>query len=516
MQRFVKILKALGCSSFFLVLLSTSLACFKQTGVPEASNSRLVVALGSEPTTLDPRFATDTNGMRIVSLMFHSLVRIGPELKVEGDAAKTWTFDAATKTFVFSLYPRLRFSNGRELEKEDLIFSFEQYRSERSPFRSSLESIKNFQVEGSNEEGFKVNIVLAHYSSKFLISDLPMLRLLPKTEIETAPESFSLHPIGTGPFGFEKKDSNQIILKAQKAHAIVSPKVSYLVFQIIRDDFTRFQKTLKGSVDIAQVEIAPSKVAEFEKQPESFQVYKYPGLSMSYILINLKDPDLAKYKLRRAIAEALNRPEIVKYKLEGLGLPATSLLTPKNPYFHPKLKDVDYDLDSAKAAIEALGLKGKSFSLKTSNAQSAVDNGRVLTYQISKAGLNIQLQSFEWGTFYSDIRSGNFQLATLRWTGTLDPDIYRLAFHSKETPPGRNRGAYSNPLLDRLTEEGLKISDDKKRIEHYFKVQEIIQEDLAIIPLWYDEQVSIVHRRVEGYKPWQTSDFYPFIYVSKK
>src|SRR5690606_31549203 len=206
-------------------------------------------------------------------------------------------------------------------------------------------------------------------------------------------------------------------------------------------------KTLKGSVDIAQVEIAPSKVIEFEKRPDDFQVFKYPGLSMSYILVNLKDPTLQDLKLRRALSETINRSEIVKYKLEGLGQPATSVLTPSNPYFHSQLKSLKFDLSSSQKAISELGLRNKSLTLKTSNAQSAIDNGRVLAHQLSKSGLKIKLQSYEWGTFYNDIRGGNFQLATMRWTGTLDPDIYRLAFHSKEAPPGRNRGRYLNSVV---------------------------------------------------------------------
>src|SRR5688500_14714224 len=101
MQRFVKNLQALGFLSLLLSYTLLGLACSKHSQTSELPSSHLVVALGSEPTSLDPRFATDTNGMRIVSLMFHSLVRIGPDLKVQGDAAKTWTFDPSSMTFVF-------------------------------------------------------------------------------------------------------------------------------------------------------------------------------------------------------------------------------------------------------------------------------------------------------------------------------------------------------------------------------------------------------------------------------
>lgn len=507
MQRFVKM------SGFFIVkayLLFSALACTRD---PAVQPDTLVVALGSQPATLDPRFATDANGMRVVALMFNSLVRIGPALQVEGDAAKTWTYK--DKTYHFQLFPGLKFANDRELTKEDIEFSFAQYRSDKSPFKSALDIIAAIEVNGDNSQGFEIKISLTDFSAKFLNSDLPVVKLLPKKEIEEAPEAFSRRPIGTGSFTLLEADNNQIRLKARSNHAIASPKVEFLLFKVIRDEFTRFQKTLKGSIDIAQAEISPSKVQEFEKKPGEFNVYKYPGLSMTYMLVNLEDSLLSQKKVRKALAESINRKEIIQYKLEGLAQEATSILTPGNPYFHSGLENIEYKPENAKQLIQDMDLTGKSITLKTSNTQSAVDNARVLAYQLSKTGLNIQLQSYEWGTFYGDIKAGNFELATMRWIGALDPDIYRLAFHSKEFPPGRNRGKYNNPTLDQLVEEGLKIADEKERIEHYKKVQELIQNDLAIIPLWYDQQVAVVHKRVEGYKPWQTSDFYPFIFVSK-
>ncbi|MCB0412609.1 MAG: ABC transporter substrate-binding protein, partial [Bdellovibrionales bacterium] len=252
------------------------------------------------------------------------------------------------------------------------------------------------------------------------------------------------------------------------------------------------------------------------KQTENFQVYKYPGLAMTYLLTNLKDPNLKDIRLRKALALSLNRDEIIQYKLEGLGEKATSLLTPTNPYFNSKLKPIPYDLKESKKIIKDLGLEGHEFKIKSSNTPSVIDNARVLAYQMSQTGLKVTLESYEWGTFYSDIQSGNFQLATMRWVGVIDPDIYRLAFHSKEVPPGRNRGLYINEKLDRLVEQGLETADESKRAEIYRRVQEMIFHEVAIIPLWYDKQVSIVHRRVHGYEPWQTSDFFPFLFVWKQ
>ena len=158
-------------------------------------------------------------------------------------------------------------------------------------------------------------------------------------------------------------------------------------------------------------------------------------------------------------------------------------------------------------------MQGTRLLLKTSNVPVAVDNGKVLANQISQTGLKIDLQSLEWGVFYGDVSKGRFQLAILRWVGSTDPDLYRLAFHSSEKPPGRNRGSYSNPELDKLLDQGISIEDPKKRIELYNQVQRIVYDDLAIVPLWYDMLVALSTKRVLNYKPSPMGDYWPFVQV---
>ncbi|HVK60838.1 MAG TPA: hypothetical protein VM432_04775, partial [Bdellovibrionales bacterium] len=88
------------------------------------------------------------------------------------------------------------------------------------------------------------------------------------------------------------------------------------------------------------------------------------------------------------------------------------------------------------------------------------------------------------------------------WVGTIDPDLYRRAFHSKELPPGgRNRGGYSNQALDPILEASSVEIDFNKRKQLFAKIQKMVLDDLAIVPLWYDSEIAIAHRRVKGYKP---------------
>jgi peptide/nickel transport system substrate-binding protein len=496
----------------FLLCSSYLVSCTKKE-LP--ANDSIVVALATSPNTLDPRYTTDANGMRLANLLFTSIVRLGPDLKIIGEAAESWSYK--NKVYTFLLRPGLVFSNGRAVSAEDIEFSFAEYQSENSPFRSALSTIEKVEAK-YNEKERVLKITLRDFSAT-LLTDLSPLKILPKKEVLAAGKDFSKSLVGSGSFQLTNQSSNEILLTANPYNTYSKPKTQKVLFKIIQDDNTRYLKTLKGAIDIAQAELPAGKIKELEEKKDTFSVYKYPGLSMTYLLINLKDPLLKDRLVREALSHAVNVAEIIQYKLEGLAEPASSILSPSSPFHNSALEAPKYDLELARKLIKDAGLSGKTLILKTSNTQSSIDHGKVIANQLSKIGIQVELQSFEWGTFYGDIKGGNYQLATMRWVGATDPDIYRIAFHSNEQPdgekPGRNRGFYSNPRLDKLLDAGLKIENNEKRISLYNEVQAMVLKDLPTIPLWYDTQVSVVNRRVKDYQPPQNGDFSPLLSVSK-
>ncbi len=477
--------------------------------------STLYVGLSAAPATLDPRSAMDAGGMRLTNLLFSSIVRLGPDLEIIGEAATKWSYSKLVYTF--TLRPGLKFDNGTPegiaATKEDFEFSIDSFRKS-GRFASSLEAIDSFTVSYGPSGGTLV-IKLKAYSAT-LLTDLSPVKLMPAKLVTELGDQFRDKPVGTGPFSFVSSDANEIHLRANPFNNYAAPKIKNLIFKIVREDNTRFLKLMKGELDLVQQELPPAKISEIEKKG-GFQVFKYPGLSMTYMLVNLKDPVFQKKESRQALSAAINRDEIIRFKLEGLAQAATSVLSPINPYHDVSLSRPTFDLEKAKKLIESNGLKGKEVILKTSNATQAVENGKVLANQLEAAGLVVKLQSFEWATFYKDMDQGNFQLATMKWVGTTDPDIYKTAFHSAEVPPkGRNRGSYSNPQIDKLVDAGRGIEDFRKRVEHYKKVQRIIYEDLPLIPLWYDFEVAVASSRVKDYVPSKNGDYTSLTKVQKQ
>lgn len=113
----------------------------------------------------------------------------------------------------------------------------------------------------------------------------------------------------------------------------------------------------------------------------------------------------------------------------------------------------------------------------------------------------MKLQSYDWGTFYGDIKAGRFQLYSLAWVGIKTPDIFRYAFHSESLPPeGANRGRLADPQTDRLLEAAEKAATLDAQAASYRAVQARLLEVLPYVSLWYEDHVVATRAGIAGYQ----------------
>jgi peptide/nickel transport system substrate-binding protein len=139
-------------------------------------------------------------------------------------------------------------------------------------------------------------------------------------------------------------------------------------------------------------------------------------------------------------------------------------------------------------------------SYKTSTDPFRLRIAHVLQSQLAEVGIRLEIASYDWGTFFGDIKAGRFQMYSLSWVGVSTPDILRYAFHSESTPPaGANRGQYRSSDVDRLIELA-ETADPEAAAGLYAQVQRHVHRDLVYVPLWYEANIA-VSRRLSGYAP---------------
>ena len=503
---FVQTLRAKS-TVLWLSILLTLPNCSRTLSVKTPPDS-LVVGVSTSSKILNPLKATSALDMRLVGLTHQSLVKVGSNLKPMPDAAISWSYK--DKTYVFYLAPNLKFSDGSPITPKDILFSFESFQSPKCVFHSAFKIIKKVSVAKVGRN-LVVTLKLSQNSPKFLLADLPVIKILKKPLThELSKKNVLQTSLGSGSYKLEIKKEKSILF-SKNPYALNAGTMPKLLFKVVSDDLTRYQQFITGYLDIVMNDWSPVKFQSLQKD-KKFKTYETSGLSISYILLNLKNKFLKQQHLRQQLARSIDKTSIIKYKLKNYAEEALTLLNPRHPFFNHHLKPYK---PLSKKNIQKSGDK-VHLELKVSNNQFIIDYARVLKNQMATtSGADISLKSFEWGTFYKDLKTGNFDMAILSWVGVLDPDIYRIAFYSDEWPPGRNRGYYSRPEMDRLLDEGARVMTFIKRKRIYDKVQEWIHKDVAIIPLWHQKQLIATQKNILNFTPSITGDFLSLLTVEK-
>jgi len=260
-------------NSLILIIILSSLgalstACKSQKTRPTDTVS---VALGAPPFSIDPLLATDATGMRFVSLTHQSLVKIGADLKAAPDLAHTWTISG--NSYTFYIKKGTKFSDGSTVKCADLIRSIKSYKDPKCPFnRAFTPIVKESCSEENTSDDLILTLKLKEASAKFLLSDLPVLKIISKNQK------------GSGSFVLKDKKPTQYTLEPNTYSV---KKLNYkLVFYFLKDDFSRFLKTYKGEIDIAPNSIPFEKVNSFKDT--KFQILERPSLSTSYLFLFIK------------------------------------------------------------------------------------------------------------------------------------------------------------------------------------------------------------------------------------
>ena len=458
----------------------------------------------STPVNLDPRIGTDAQSEYLDGLVFDSLVQRNDAMEMVPDLAESWqTPDPLT--YIFHLRPGVRFQNGQPLTSADVVYTFDSILdgSVKTPKLGSFSIIQSVTAPDPTTVIFRLR---RPYESFLWDMARGAIGIVPRPGTRAGAKDPATHPIGTGPFRFVSEiPGEQVVLERNPYYFGAQPKIRRVVFRIIPDATTRALELRKGSVDIAINSLTPDMVDALAKMP-GIRVRNEPGTIVRYVAYNCSDPILRHARVRRALAYATDREQIVRYLLRGQARVAQNLLPPENWAYDAKIPRYPFDPARADRLLNEAGFPrgpdGIRFhlTLKTSTEETSRLLAAVLQQQWKRVGVALTLHSLEFGTFYADITRGQFQLYTLRWIGANnDPDIFYYVFDAKEIPPeGANRGRYANPALDRLLEEARVEPCRAKRVALYDQVQQIIARDQPYLTLWYRNNVVVHRARIEN------------------
>ena len=465
----------------------------------------LVVMLDSEPATLNPFLATDAYGTRISHQLIHqSLVGVDERLEVVPVLAEKWERPRPER-LVFTLRQGVRFHDGSPLKAGDVKATLEAFMDTAtgSPYGAVLRE-KVVRVTAPDDRRVVVELKAA-YSD--ILSDLMVPVVSAATLNKGGPAALSDQSLnGTGPFRLAGRSPGELVLERFEGYHGAPAGIARVVFKVVKDDNTRLLKLRKGDIDLAINVIPLEKLALFSRSPlkEKYRVQELPGLSFQYLGFNLEHPVLKNRKVRQAIAHAVDMQSLIEHRQKGHSTLATGLFPGQSPYAPESLPPHAFDPALAARLLDEAGFpekNGERFQLtyKTSTDRGGVVQARIIADYLRKVGIIVDVRSYEWATFYDDIKSGNFDMYSLRWIGVAEPGFYHTLLHSGMRPPdGRNRNRFSDSRVDSLVEQGRLENDPVRRKGIYVDVHRIVHQELPYVPMWHNNTVAVFKNSLKG------------------
>ena len=472
----------------------------------------VVFLIVSSPANLDPRIGTDAQSQRIDALLFDGLVARDASFQFTPALAERWE-QPDPLTLVFHLRSGVRFHDGRPLTARDVLWTINSMRSGAiiSPKAASYASINT--MEAPDERTMILHLKRA---DNFLLTNLSTgaMGIVP----DGSGKDFWQHPVGTGPFRFVSQQIDQeVVVERNPLSWAQVPSLERVRFAVVPDAITQSLELEKGSADVAVNSLPMDSLAVLARRP-NLQINETGGTEIQYLGFNLRDPLLKDARVRQAIACAIDSQLVIKALLGGHARPAFSLLPASHWAWSGDGPRYDFDPARATRLLNEAGYAPGSdgvrlrLTMKTSTLEETRLLAAVLQQQFARVGIALDIRSYETATFLSDVRSGAFQIYSLRWIGGNEqPDIFTFVFSTASfSPKGANRSHYSNPHLDALLDDAAQIPDADRRRADYVEAQNILARDLPAINLWYPNTIVVHNRRLTHVLP-SPSGSYTFL-----
>lgn len=495
----------------------------------------LFTATLADPKTFNPILTVDANSAAAVADVFDTLVRLDPRTtEMEPDLAERWTISPDGTTATFFLRHDARWHDGRPLTAADVVFTFDAIYDQHVP--NSLKNILTVDGQRIGVEAvddFTVRMHLAHAFAPLLSAvAVPIIpkhilgaalaagQFAQEWGIDTPPQRI----IGSGPY---KLDA---YVPAQYLHLARNPDywrrddggqpLPYLTEQTIRivpDQNTAYLKFLAGETDIHQPR--PEEVPDLQAQAAARDIsVREVGLDTGTLFVTFNrnpahyrqsgktDPRLTWFtdlNFLRAIAHSIDKPSIVNTVMHGYGQPAVSYLSPENKQFYdPNLQDYPYDLDRARQLLAEGGYVDRDgdgviedrdgnpieFTLYTNAANQVREKlCAILKQDWESLGMKVNFQALDFGLLVEKLDvTFDWDAMVMGFTGSVEPhnaaNLLRSSGNLHLWNPNQQVPATDwEAEIDRQLEAGARTLDPEQRRQAYWRVQEILQQQLPLI-----------------------------------
>ncbi|HEV7257662.1 MAG TPA: ABC transporter substrate-binding protein [Bosea sp. (in: a-proteobacteria)] len=498
-------------------LATTALAAGLALGAPipaAQAQTALKVQLRADIRSINPGVNRDHNTDGVVLHVVEGLVGYGEDSEPKPLLAEKIAISEDGKTYSFTLRKGVKFHNGATLSADDVVWSWNRYMDPKTDWRClsefdgrGLVKVESVTAADAGTVVFKLDKPSALFLSSLARTDCAMTGILHKDSVK-ADGSFD-KPIGTGPFKLgEWKRGEMVRLQRFADYAALPgaidglagakrPLVDTVDFVVIPDLATAKAALLSGDIDVVP-DLANADVAEL-KGNNNVKLSVKSHMGLVGLIIQTRDPVLGNAKLRRAIAAAIDKKELVAAVTDGLGQPNGSVIPTLSAY-HGKVQDEDvaYDPAAAKKLLTEAGYKGeKIVMLANKRYPQSFDAAVVAQQMLQAAGLNVEIEVLEWATQLDRYSKGNYQIQAFPYSGRLDP---ALSFESVTGPKDKQpRKLWDNPEAQALLDKSMVVADKAERQKIFDDLHRRFLADMPMVMLYNGIVAGGTGKGVDGY-----------------
>jgi peptide/nickel transport system substrate-binding protein len=446
--------------------------------------SEINVRIFQDLQTTDPAFITASSDYIVVNLVHNGLVKRDPASgEIVGDLATDWDISEDGLRYSFTLREGVQWHTGEELTAKDVKYTFERMMNPdlASVYYGDFANVDRIEVEGD----YTVHIYLKEPFPDFMGATLAYRPgyIVKQDAIEEAGDKYVGKTIGTGPYIFESWEPGvEIVLTKNENYFGDVPAIDKVNIKIIPEDTTAEIALERGELDMAYF----SGDAEVQKRlidNPNIETQELPGPRTVFLWINWTKQPWDDVRVRRALFHATNRDEIINTLMEGMGVPAYSLLNP-NVFGYLNEQRYEYDPEKARELLAEAGHPDgfdETFEFAVVDLLGFPDWATVLQQQWKEVGINIELTVMERGAYEERMRPEP-DWDMLIWARARDQaSQYLVPYATSDGYPQENFLNYIE--AEDLIFEAVRTVDDARRAELLQEAQRQMQEDAVVLPL---------------------------------
>lgn len=486
-----------------ILMLTAGLLLLGVLSVQAAAKDTLNVAEMWEIDSLDP--AKEGTFAKEKALIVETLVEANPDFSLRPHLALSWKMISDT-TWEFSLRPNVRFHNGQPFTAAVAAKSLART-LKINPAAGEMTRIKTVSATGDLTLEIETDAHFPPLPAALVYADMAIVH--PDSAVND--QGMVTHPIGTGPYMLKewKRAQQKVLLTRNDTYWGEKPRIKNIVFRSIPDPATRSLEVQKGSIDF--IADAPYGDLDLLRQKGLNVVIARTARVYQINFGNLTDTPVADRRVRLALSHAINREEIVKFILFGMGKPAAGAYENTMSYANADLKPHSYDPDRAVKLLDEAGWQdSEGYGVRRKEGRDLAVTlytypqrpglkpmAMAIAQQWNAVGVKAKVRVMDYDAIATEMKPGDAKLAAFASAMVPDPDYYLRRTYSKGG--SNNTWGYDSPKVEQILADGIKEADIQKRLVHYKKAQEMVFEDLPLIHVSYYGVNIVTRPEVKGF-----------------